>query len=182
MTDIDRTGWGHGPWDNEPDKLVWVDPYTNLDCMIHRNRMGALCGYVGVPEGHPAFEKHYDDVNVHVHGGLTYADSCRGDLCHEAQPGRPAHVWWLGFDCNHLGDFAPRSNRFVGHPTLGEFYPRPYDHADALSGTKKADSSDIHAGDIYRDVAYVRNEVTNLAAQLYQLDGVLTDLVPRSEI
>lgn len=53
----------------------------------------ALCGYVGVTEGHPAFRKHYDQVDVDVHGGLTYG----------AEPNKDG-VWWLGFDTAHAFD------------------------------------------------------------------------------
>lgn len=75
---VDRSGWGIGPWMDEPDKAQWVDPDTGLDCMVVRNgRMGNLCGYVGVGPDHPAFGKHYDSLaDIDVHGGLTFADSC----------------------------------------------------------------------------------------------------------
>src|SRR5690606_28176723 len=55
----DRTGWPSGPWDGEPDKAVWVDETTGLDCMIVRGPVGALCGYVGVKEGHPWHGRSY---------------------------------------------------------------------------------------------------------------------------
>lgn len=38
-------------WDQEPDRKHWVQ--QGLDCLIVRNLMGALCGYVGVPPSHP---------------------------------------------------------------------------------------------------------------------------------
>lgn len=46
-----RVKWGPGPWDGEPDKMQWTDPATGLDCLIVRNTLGALCGYVGVTPG-----------------------------------------------------------------------------------------------------------------------------------
>lgn len=132
-----------GPWDDEPDKVYWIDPTTGLDCLIHRNSLGALCGYVGVPPGHPAHGKGYDDVAVDVHGGLTYADACEETteegtgICHVPLEGRPAHVWWLGFDCAHYRDLVP-SMVSAMPPTDGR----------------------------YRDIAYVEAEVTRLAEQL----------------
>ena len=30
-------------------------------------------GYVRIPEGHPYYEKTYDDIPVSVHGGLTFS-------------------------------------------------------------------------------------------------------------
>lgn len=78
---IDKAAWGRGPWDTEPDKAQWVDAATGLDCLIVRNRMGTLCGYVGVPETHPWFKTSYNDVDVDVHGGLTFSDQCQ-DMSH----------------------------------------------------------------------------------------------------
>lgn len=99
-----------GPWNDEPDKANWVDESTGLDCMIVRNPFGALCGYVGVDSSHRFFgedyDKHYD---LECHGGLTYSEDCQegGVVCHVPEPGRPEKIWWFGFDCLHVDDFAP---------------------------------------------------------------------------
>lgn len=34
--------------------------------------MGHLCGYIGVPKGHPWYGKDHDMIEANVHGGLTY--------------------------------------------------------------------------------------------------------------
>jgi hypothetical protein len=92
----DKSDWGEGPWQDEPDKRQWQDEATGLPCLVVRNRGGALCGYVGVPAGHPCFEVDYDDVygtynedytertsgplpDLEVHGGLTFSDFCAPD-------------------------------------------------------------------------------------------------------
>jgi hypothetical protein len=103
---IDKSDWGPGPWQEEPDRIEWRS--HGLPCLIVRQKHhGALCGYVGVPEGHPCFgaegfsgEPDYLDV----HGGITFgAPRVAGSkICHVAQPGEPEHVYWLGFDCAHL--------------------------------------------------------------------------------
>lgn len=102
----------NGPWLNEPDKIQWVSE-TGLDCLMVRNRLGAWCGYVGVTEDHPWFEKDYQNLDVDVHGSLTFADFCqpgkeeaRG-VCHVPFPGRSDRIWWLGFDCAHIQDLMP---------------------------------------------------------------------------
>jgi hypothetical protein len=135
-----------GPWVDEPDKAQWVDPDTDLDCLLKRNHFGALCGYVGVPPGHPWHGKDYGhiDAEVEVHGGLTFSDAChegRGEdaICHVPAPGRPADVWWLGFDCGHYMDV---------HPLL----PWPGDFPSVLQ--------------TYKTVAYVKAECARLAAQI----------------
>lgn len=74
-------------------------------CEIKRhNSLGFLCGYVFVPEGHPDFGKHYDDVDVTVHGGLTYANGgC------------------FGFDCGHAGDLTPAFENML-ESSMGDVY------------------------------------------------------------
>lgn len=124
---VDKSAWkaGRGPWDAEPDKKQWTDEATGLPCLIVRGPSGALCGYVGVSQGHPHFEQSYWGVDVEVHGGLTFADHCcphpedegRG-ICHLVEDGDDDNVWWLGFDCAHSGDTCPkydREGRFAGY-------------------------------------------------------------------
>jgi hypothetical protein len=134
-----------GPWQDEPDKVQWIDEASGLDCLIVRNHVGALCGYVGVPPGHTWHGQDYDDVPADVHGGLTYANRCQEDqehgICHIPEPGRPDDVWWLGFDCAHFGDLAPGVDANVRKLGLSE------------------------RGGIYRDLAYVRAQVAYLARQ-----------------
>lgn len=146
-TTMDKTAWGDGPWQREPDKVHWIDETTNLDCLIVRSKgSGAWCGYVAVTEGHPLFGVEYSGADVEVHGSLTYSGFCMETddesqfVCHVPQPGRPDRVWWLGFDCSHLYDLAPA---YVAR------------HPDWL----EADSR-------YRDRHYVEREVRSLARQL----------------
>lgn len=113
-TTIDKSAWPRGEWDNEPDKVQWPDADTGLPCLAVRNSaFGHWCGYVGVPPGHPQHGKGYDYVDAEVHGGLTFANTCRpGDdeahgICHVPEPGEPDDVYWLGFDCGHGWDTSP---------------------------------------------------------------------------
>jgi hypothetical protein len=110
---IDRSKWLKGAWDGEPDKKQWQDTDTELPCLAVRHpRSGHWCGYVGVPNGHPAYGKDYDDVDVEVWWGLTFADKCQevenecAGICHKAPAGED-DVWWLGFDCAHYNDHSP---------------------------------------------------------------------------
>lgn len=104
-TTIDRAvlKWPSGPWDNEPDKAEWTDPTTGLFCRAIRHPIsGHWCGYVGVTEGHPWYEKPYQDIDVSVHGGLTFSDRHDSD-----------QIWWLGFDCHHAYDLSPLDETFM---------------------------------------------------------------------
>jgi hypothetical protein len=156
---VDKSGWGPGPWSDEPDKAVWVDEATGLDCMaVRHDELGHWCGYVGVPEGHPAHGKGYDDVDVDVsvHGGLTFSGLCRPvpdrpshGICHIEQPGRPEHVFWLGFDLAHVGDLSPGMRATM----------------------RNIGMEDYHARDTYKSLDYVVIEVESLAAQLAEVTG-----------
>lgn len=135
---LDKSTWGDGPWQKEPDKIHWRDDATGLHCLIVRSHMGNLCGYVGVPRNHPAYKKDYDSIDVNVHGGLTYASRCAGNICHIVEPGEDDDVWWLGFDCAHYMDYIPGMKSF----------------------------SSIMRDGSYRDVSYVKSECERLAQQL----------------
>lgn len=146
-----------GPWDDEPDKVQWVDADTGLDCLAVRNHLGAWCGYVGVPKGHRFHGLDHDKIEgyVSVHGGLTFADACDENaeeghgICHIPLPGRPDDVWWLGFDCGHFMDlqpvFAARERKLFGGG-------RPEAYGVAAP--------------VYRTLDYVQAECAHLADQL----------------
>jgi len=143
-----KSDWGPGAWQSEPDRVDWRR--SGLPCFIQRHpEFGQWCGYVGVPQSHPAWEKFYDDVDVNVHGGLTYASKCSGYLCHEPLPGEADNVWWLGFDCLHVWDMAPGMAA-----TMRRIMPPEHDY------------DNVHKNDIYRTLEYVTAETNQLANQL----------------
>jgi hypothetical protein len=95
---IDRTGWPAGPWDDEPDTVRWTLAVGLLG-LIGRNALGAFCGYVGLPPGHPLHGFASGAFGfVRVHGGVTFTAPYAAD----------GRVYWLvGFDCLHCFDDAP---------------------------------------------------------------------------
>lgn len=94
-----------GPWITEPDRIEFK--YNGLSCLIVRNAMNFhLCGYVGIKPSHPYFGKDYHDVDLDVHGGLTYANKCIGIICHVSD-GPNDETWWFGFDYAHANDLIP---------------------------------------------------------------------------
>lgn len=142
---IDKSTWGPGPWQEEPDRIEWV--HLGLPCLMTRTPMGNWCGYVAVPPGHPAYKKNYDDLDLVVHGGLTYSDHCQGHICHVPKLGEPDDVWWFGFDCAHAWDLVPSVKPLL--EKLG--HPHPGFMDDWAT---------------YRAVPYVKKEVERLAHQL----------------
>jgi len=41
---LDKSTWGPGPWQEEPDKVQWQDPQTGSVCLAVRGPMGGWCG------------------------------------------------------------------------------------------------------------------------------------------
>lgn len=83
---------------------------SGLLCAVVQGREGGnRCGYVRVSPSHPDHGKEYDDVDVDVHGGLTYAAL---EPCTDHADGQG---YWFGFDCAHLGDASYDPNNLPGH-------------------------------------------------------------------
>jgi len=130
-------------WMDEPDREEFE--HAGYKCLILRHaELKHLCGYVGVPRGHPCHGKDADHLpyrdllQVSVHGGVTWA--AEGDGEH-----RPVGTWWLGFDCGHAWDLVP----FMEENFMG-----------------------ISLGGIYRNFQYVRQETMSLAEQLAKLEFI----------
>lgn len=153
-TYMDKSSWLDGPWKTEIDKEQWMDQRTNLPCLIRRNTLGVLCGYVAVGPAHPLFEKHYNTCSriFDVHGGVTFSEFCADSeddpsaICHIVEPGDPDRVWWFGFHCANAFDYAPAPTTSAAAALLYSTQP-----------------------ETYRDFAYVKNECLSLAIQLEEL-------------
>lgn len=144
---VDKSNWPKGLWNNEPDRVEFE--YNGFPCLARRNsRYGFWCGYVAVPPGHPYFKKDIYDVPARVHGGLTYAEHCSGDICHVPKPGEPDNVWWLGFDCGHWNDFQPGMEASL-----------PKECASQVSNLFSLSAA-------YRDLKYTRRQIRYLADQI----------------
>lgn len=69
-------------------------------------------GYVVIPKGHPAHGKDYDDINIQVHGGLTFSSLADEIMDWEEITKKDSGCWVIGFDCAHYQDTpenCPRS-------------------------------------------------------------------------
>ncbi|WP_160051208.1 hypothetical protein [Nocardiopsis sp. FR26] len=130
--------WGPGPWQDEPDRDRWTDEDTGLSCLAIRfPRTGHWNGYVQVPAGHPWHRVDFWDLpKVDVHWGVNYAD-WGIDSVKDAPDLNQS--WWVGFSCDHLGDLTPQEI------TTDEY------------GLREG---------VYRDLRFVRAEITRLAEQI----------------
>ncbi len=74
-------------------------------------------GYVLLPPNHPFYGKHYDDIDIRAHGGLTFGEYFDSDVFLQWIEKREIdgdvtienyekfnNYWIIGFDTNHLGD------------------------------------------------------------------------------
>jgi hypothetical protein len=139
---IDRSGWPSGQWDDEPDRVTWR--HVGFDCIAQRNRLGAWCGYVGIPRSHPWYERDDDAIDPwpEVHGGLTWSGATDPPYRYPID-GREEPLWWVGFDCAHLGDWVPGLRPYIDGPGRDE----------------------------YRDVKYATKETNALAEQALAAGG-----------
>ena len=83
--------------------------HSGFKCKVMLVRGSHRCGYVALPNPHIAYGISGEDIDVSVHGGLTYAEKGKdGD-------------WRVGFDCAHAGDSTIESPEVGGHSwTLDE--------------------------------------------------------------
>lgn len=129
---LDKSAWGDGPWQHEPDRIEWRAGDAPLPCLMLRHpRFGHWCAYVGVPPSHPLHgcTDVPDIISDHAHGGVTFTGSCMEDerpqrerVCHVAQPGEADDVWWFGFDHCHGLDLAPGMAAMCAPNELGGQY------------------------------------------------------------
>lgn len=141
--------FGKGPWLDEPDEEFFE--YKGYECHINRviiskpNKKdyygGHLCGYVKIPESHPWCNKHYDEIDPDVHGGLTFSK-------------RLNDGYWIGFDCAHCMDIVP---------SVENIFPNRY------SELKKRFSDSKIWQTTYRTFDYVKGEIKSLVEQLIEV-------------
>lgn len=187
-TTVDKSKWGRGPWDGEPDKKQWQDEVTGLPCLAVRNPSGGnWCGYVGIPKRHPLHGVGYSD-EVPILGALLEARKARpvgenpsfavligclsGDL--KASPDVVFEVHGgLTFSggCKETDD----PSRFICYvPDSGEpddVWWFGFDCAHSGDVSPGYDRFFRDADAAYRTLAYVEGQVAELARQLKEVSA-----------
>jgi hypothetical protein len=103
----DKSDWGDGEWNLEPDYASFIHDATAFPCLAKRNLFGAWCGYVGVDDGHPLFlieVEHEVYKYIDVHGSVGSVGYFPEDAVSFAPPRR---LWWIGFDAMQDTDLCP---------------------------------------------------------------------------
>jgi len=87
----------------------WI--HAGLRCRVLDSPVSTYNGYVALTKDHPDHGKNYDEINVNVHGGLTFSE-------HGSEDERDGEIlfpdkslYWVGFDTAHSGDwmsYAPQ--------------------------------------------------------------------------
>jgi len=132
------------------NRIEVYDTYKGYEYIVYAYKLGHRYGYVKIPERHTLYEMDYIDIedkfNIEVHGGLTFSGFITGFIDGLILQER---CWWIGFDCNHLGDlkdFGIMSNE----------YKETYQHIPQFYGTIKTKE-------------YVENECKKLIDQIKNL-------------
>jgi hypothetical protein len=141
---------------SEPNEETFT--YKGYKCLIIRHpEMKHLCGYVGVPEGHKYYKKHYDEVPLEVHGGLTFSDWWEDEN---------DSLWYLGFDCAHSWDLSPGMHLPRKELTKSKYWI-------TINGVKQEQeyierdlSKELMEHETYRDIEYVRLQCKRMVNQL----------------
>lgn len=157
-----KENWVDGPWQNEPDFKYFI--YKDCICVVKRNYYsGALLGYVLVKKN-SKFDKHYDDLNFNVHGGLTYSGDIYFKEELQDQNLNLDDYNCIGFDCAHSGDIMPAydaMNREI--EKINELKKL----AEINSKIKELRLSLSFAA-TYKTVEFVENELRNLVDQMIE--------------
>lgn len=131
-------------WENEPYLVEFV--YIGYNCLIWRNpALKFLCGYVGLPEGNKYYGVHYDEIDLNVHGGFTFAGSFSGERKSKCEDNNN-NLWWIGFDCGHYGDYIPSMEEMFNYID--------FDIEGAIEE------------DIYRNIDYVKSQIYGIVEQI----------------
>ena len=168
----DRKPSGDGPWNNEADKVAWVDEETGFGCIMLRQENGTLSGYVGVGPDHPLFGFNADavpvDISNTVHGGVTYGKACEVNRFEQEEYGDPrterytvCHVTYTRVIRNYRtvqstkDEFEHVDLWWIGFDTdhLGDYIPKGFDRNNRKD-------------DVYRDQAYVYGQIVAFARKL----------------
>ena len=82
----------------------WV--VNGLRCRVLAGPFKNYNGYVALTENHSCYQKEYYNIDVDVHGGLTFGGQGNDNSLHFPD----SKVYWVGFDTSHLSDYIEYDN------------------------------------------------------------------------
>ena len=170
----DRRPSDDGPWNDEADKVAWVDEETGLGCIMLRQKDGTISGYVSVGPEHPMFGYEADAVPVgvstSVHGGITYGKACEVNRFAREAWGKPRKERYTV--CHTTYVRTVQDYRTV-QTTKDEFHEDlwwlGFDTAHPGDLVPNARYGEGRKGDVYRDQSFVYSNCVELARKLKSL-------------
>lgn len=166
-SDIKLKFCGYGEWVEEIDliefeylgyqarviRIFAEEPFAEEEAYFG----GHLCGYVKIPKEHPYYGKGRDDIDIEVHGGVTYNEI--------------AEDHWIGYDCAHSQDYVPANEHWEKNSPriqyIRDLFPIPEEY-------KKYSIFNP----AYRNMEYCINTCINMIDHLNNI-GIIT---PNNEI
>lgn len=149
---------GNDPWNNEENRYSFY--YKGYLCLILRNHLGSLCGYVGVTSTN-VFYQAEPPMDLIVYGNISYAGYGDTETIGAPWFQRPITdaegrtLWWVGFTCSSSDDFCPAFAESVKDAVEKE---TPYIPA-SMGGI---------AGE-YKDLSFVIEELVVLVDQIAEV-------------
>lgn len=149
-------------------KIENVFEHRGFTCVVIGQSIGHRCGYVAIPQSHKLFGVDYNEVDIDVHGGLTYGEYMDADLevnenggMYEVTGRYPkdlegGNFYWLGFDCAHYNDAKD-------FDLIRELCDK--DSADFIINLEQQ----FDTGGTVKDVSYVRAELVSMVDQIIEL-------------
>jgi hypothetical protein len=120
------------------------------------NDTGHRCGYIEIPRSHPCYEKEYSDIDVNVHGGLTFS-AYNKEMPYDS----PEGFWVLGFDCIHSSD-SNDLEAYERYSNMG-YIPKIQEDISHIFNM-------IFSDGIVRTLDFVVAECESLATQLKEME------------
>jgi hypothetical protein len=108
--------------------------------------LGYRCGYVKIPKNHPWYGVHYNEIDIEVHGGLTFSSLV--GLDHPIL----SNGYWIGFDCMHSADLPDRDEAKKEYIKYANMFSK-----------LKLDGSKI------RNLRYVESKCRNICVECSQI-------------
>lgn len=139
-------------------------------CRVLDSPFEGYNGYVAVTKDHPIHGLSYNDFDVDVHGGITFADF--GNDEPDKKSGEVLwpnpELYWIGFDTAHLGDWVSYSPEREGKKWTIEMVAHETEQvAKQLRQMAKGES-------IKRDISEeeAQQRIINLKLALDEMNGV----------
>jgi hypothetical protein len=152
---IDKHNWSDGQWLNEPDLFIWVDPASQMPCIIIRDAdFGHLKAYIGVQASKELGGLTSLPLPQEINWKTAYLN------IPDAVPGLNEAInsgqwWWAGFHGMGIDDTLP----WIERPGIN--FP------DSIVHTFKRSVCNQREGATYKDLDHFQRSCSRLALEIF---------------